>query len=237
MSNPQWFEKDPSFAWGFFGHRYNLYSSTEPHEGFKMLLNWAKEKELGYFVFTSNVDGHFQKAGFDPDAVAECHGSINFMQMADTTLSEQIWPVAKGTVYDVDMDTLRLRGDLPQGPPDSPRALARPNILMFGDWGWQPDRTHEQMQRYQEFRRRLGTECSKRHNDGNKPDVVVIEIGAGLAVPTVRYEGEDLTAKRQHYKAMLIRINPNEAQIPDKAKDISLSIGGLPALKEIEKYL
>ena len=34
----------------------------------------------GGFVYTSNVDGHFQKAGFSPDQVYEVHGSIGWMQ-------------------------------------------------------------------------------------------------------------------------------------------------------------
>ena len=60
MSTPHWFEDDPTFAWGFFGHRYNLYKNTEPHDGFKIILNWCRKMEEGYFAFTSNVDGHLQ---------------------------------------------------------------------------------------------------------------------------------------------------------------------------------
>ena len=39
-----------------------------------------EEFKGNYFVFTSNVDGHFQKAGFDKEKVLECHGSINHYQ-------------------------------------------------------------------------------------------------------------------------------------------------------------
>lgn len=63
VSNPAWFETDPEMAWGFFGHRYHLYNGTAPHRGFQTLLNLAQSRKDGYFVFTSNVDGHFQKAG------------------------------------------------------------------------------------------------------------------------------------------------------------------------------
>ena len=31
MANPKWFELDPSLAWGFYGHRLNLYRQTIPH--------------------------------------------------------------------------------------------------------------------------------------------------------------------------------------------------------------
>lgn len=75
MANPFWFENKPRLAWGFYGHRLNLYKATKPHQGFDILLKWSKTKPGGYFVFTSNVDGHFQKAGFDENHIEEVHGS------------------------------------------------------------------------------------------------------------------------------------------------------------------
>jgi NAD-dependent SIR2 family protein deacetylase len=60
-ANPANFEDDPAFGWGFYGHRLNLYRETEPHDGFKIILNWCKEKKVKYFIVTSNVDGHFKK--------------------------------------------------------------------------------------------------------------------------------------------------------------------------------
>ena len=67
ISNPVWFQRDPEQAWGFFGHRLNLYRATAPHAGFEILRRWGESRPLGYFVFTSNVDGHFQRAGFSPE--------------------------------------------------------------------------------------------------------------------------------------------------------------------------
>ena len=29
MANPTWFNSKPEFAWGFYGHRLNLYRETE----------------------------------------------------------------------------------------------------------------------------------------------------------------------------------------------------------------
>ena len=64
MANTQWFQKDPEFAWGFYGHRLGLYRTTVPHAGFGLLRAWASRMKHGAFVFTSNVDGQFQRAGF-----------------------------------------------------------------------------------------------------------------------------------------------------------------------------
>src|SRR5438094_9780929 len=40
IANPSWFERDPALAWGFYGHRLNLYRRTQPHEGFAILRRW-----------------------------------------------------------------------------------------------------------------------------------------------------------------------------------------------------
>ena len=37
LANPRWFQQDPALAWGFYGHRLNLYRTTRPHEGFGRL--------------------------------------------------------------------------------------------------------------------------------------------------------------------------------------------------------
>src|SRR5215831_17802417 len=50
MSTPHWFDSDPPLAWGFFGHRLNLYRSATPHAGFDILRRWGERLPLGYFV-------------------------------------------------------------------------------------------------------------------------------------------------------------------------------------------
>ena len=121
-STPRWFDSDPHFAWGFFGHRLNLYRNTQPHRGFSILRRWGESKESGYFIFTSNVDGQFQKAGFSEDKVVECHGSINFLQKVDGR--GDIWPTPSHFHVIVDEATLKADGPLPRGPPGSHSCLS-----------------------------------------------------------------------------------------------------------------
>ena len=59
MASPRWFNSDPHRAWGFYGHRLNLYRSVTPHDGFDILRQWSIENNQA-FVFASNVDGQFQ---------------------------------------------------------------------------------------------------------------------------------------------------------------------------------
>jgi hypothetical protein len=82
------------------GHRLKLYRNTNPHVGFELLKRWGESMRRGYFVFTSNVDGQFQKAGFDDRKILECHGSIHQLQCQEPC-SIETWP-ANGFEPDVD---------------------------------------------------------------------------------------------------------------------------------------
>ena len=213
LSTPHWFRTDPALAWGFFGHRLNLYRATVPHAGFEILRRWGERLPLGYFVFTSNVDGQFQKAGYPDDRVLECHGSIHYLQCTEQC-GRGIWP-SDGIDVDVDEATIRARSTLPSCPDCG--AVLRPNILMFGDWEWDMGRYNAQASEYENWLRRVR---------GRK--VVAIELGAGLAIPTVRCECE------QRGKA-LIRINPREADVA--AGGVSLPLAALEALTQIAALL
>jgi NAD-dependent SIR2 family protein deacetylase len=210
MSTPHWFTTDPPLAWGFFGHRMNLYRDATPHGGFAILRRWAERMPHGYFVFTSNVDGQFQKAGFPEDRVYECHGSIHHLQCVGRC-GQVIWS-SRGVRVTVDEATIRATSELPTCP--NCNGLARPNILMFGDWDWIQDRAAEQCRRYRRWLEDV---------EGRR--VVAVELGAGLAIPTVRHECEDRGQ-------VLIRINPREPEVGPSG--IPLSLGALDALQRID---
>jgi NAD-dependent SIR2 family protein deacetylase len=188
MANPARFAEHPELAWGFYGHRLKLYRETVPHEGFTILRRWADRMRLGAFVFTSNVDGQFQKAGFPDDRVHECHGSIHTLQCLECC-TQETWS-AKEFHPQINEKTSELESPMPRCPRCG--ALARPNILMFGDWGWVDVP-------YEIQRERLADWISS----VSKP--VIVELGAGRALPTVRRFSEKNARQR------LIRINPREA--------------------------
>jgi NAD-dependent SIR2 family protein deacetylase len=41
IANPKAFQQYPELAWGFYGHRLQLYLDIVPHEGFRRLLQLA----------------------------------------------------------------------------------------------------------------------------------------------------------------------------------------------------
>lgn len=194
MANPEWFESDPRLAWAFYGHRLHLYCDTVPHEGFKRLLDLSNTKKNGSFVFTSNVDGQFQKAGFREEQVMECHGSIHHLQCLDDC-QRKLWS-ADETVVTVG-EGFQAQDPLPSCPYCG--GMARPNILMFGDFGWNYSRMDAQ-------RDRLKAWMNKLENEGAK--LAIVEMGAGTAVPTVRNTSEQIS---QRFDVPLIRINPRES--------------------------
>ncbi len=213
-ANPEHFERDPAFGWGFYGHRTNLYRSTVPHAGFQIIRKWISLFALNHFVVTSNVDGQFQKAGFAEDSIQEVHGSIHHLQCL-SPCSNEIW--ANCEEIPVDSGTMRA-----QTIPKCSRCggVARPNILMFGDCSWLSDRTRRQGRAFDEF--------LTDHGGGR---TVVLEMGAGTSIPTIRYLGESLAERRS---AVLIRINPREAQAPPG--QISISARAVEGLKGIDSH-
>jgi len=202
MSNPKWFSEDPHFAWGFFGHRYNLYSKTLPHLGYHIMLNLAKKKKYGYFVYTSNVDGHWSKVGVPDNKLTECHGSIHYLQCTKEC-SFDIWPATNNfTNIDVNEKTFRASNPLPMCK--NCNNLARPNILMFDDSSWIWKRNETQYNEFLKWKRNLKLQ------DNIK--LVVIEVGAGKDIPTIRNLSENIV---QDFKGSLVRINLRDFDVPN----------------------
>lgn len=215
MAQPDWFHRSPQLAWAFYGHRLNLYRATAPHAGFRQLLAVAALKPHGYFVFTSNVDGHFQKAGFAPDRIVECHGSIHHFQCY-RPCGDGIWDAA-AEVVTVNEDAFEALPPLPFCPWCG--ALARPNVLMFGDGSWNPGRTSVQQATLQNWLRGLKQAGAK---------LAVVEFGAGTAVPIVRLHSEMVA---NDLNAVLIRINPREADVP--SGELGLCLNAAEAIQLI----
>ncbi len=213
----------------------------------------------GAFVFTTNVDGQFQKAGFAAGRICEIHGSIHHLQPADPAAVLHEWqqagaaaqqPVAGNKVVhtvhgaplittaddvrlEVDEHSLTVPSDaLPLWPSPSGGSsseLARPNIKMFCDESFVVGRQRHQVQAFKDW-------VGAAFGTGG---TVVLDVGSGTAVPTARLTSEQIAAQ---LRVPLIRINPREAQVPaacgvspDDA--ISLECGALEGLSLIQEHL
>jgi hypothetical protein len=92
---------------------------------------------------------------------------------------------------------------------------------MFGDYTWNENRTACQEENFSDFLRAH-----------NRERLVVIEIGAGTAIPTIRNLSERLG---KSYNATVIRLNPREPFISDP--HISLACRALEGLSGIDEVL
>lgn len=87
---------------------------------------------------------------------------------------------------------------------------------MFGDGGWL------------QFRERIQNHAMKKWLEKVERPVVV-ELGAGTTIPTVRMLGQSIDAP-------MIRINAREAQVT-RSYDVSLPMGAMEGLRGIEAEL
>jgi hypothetical protein len=92
---------------------------------------------------------------------------------------------------------------------------------MFGDFSWLSRRTRHQERNFDEFM-----------TDNRGKRLVVVEMGAGTAIPTIRFQSESL-GRQAH--ATVIRINPREAQIG--SPHLSLSVNALAGLQGISNAI
>jgi NAD-dependent SIR2 family protein deacetylase len=160
------------------------------------------------------VDGQFQKAGYEEDRVEECHGSIHHFQCT-RPCAGAIWDAHDVTVQ-VDEETFRAQEPLPRCT--NCGGLARPNVLMFGDWSWISTRTEVQTSQRSTWLKQIS---------GARLRLAVVEIGAGEAVATIRRQSEFIA---RAYGATLIRINPRNYTVP-RERDVSVPLGAAEGIK------
>lgn len=190
------FHVRPLEAWNFYITRLMNYSKLEPHRGYRDLLKIDKDM----FVVTSNVDGHFERSGWDVDRLYEIHGNLKWIQCSDHCCDDtQPMPT-----FDAPLESLE---DAPHCPHCG--SVSRPVVMMFEDAWFVGTHALAQSKNYLKWA------------DGKKK-IVGIEIGAGTAVPSIRMFGEQQT------KA-LVRINPNDYDIY-RRYDISIPEGAVKGI-------
>lgn len=215
VMNPKSLEDKPEYIWQLFVKRMKEYIETDPHKGFFLLKKWIERFQLDYFITTSNIDGHFQKAGFDELRIRELHGSIFYFQCS-IPCKKHIWKVD----YDLQQLDKEIRAKKYPRCPNCGE-MARPNIYMFRDNTFLPNRDNQQKQRFNQFL-----------DENENKSIVVFEIGSGPNVQSIRKNTRMLGLK---YGAKIIRINPKDAKI--KEPHVGVDLGALEALTKIDNYL
>jgi NAD-dependent SIR2 family protein deacetylase len=216
LANPSLFHTDPSLAWGFYGHRMTLYKNAIPHKGFSILKKWASKINNNIFIYTTNVDKQFDKAGFDNDRIVEVHGDIQTLQC---TTSCGYGRFSEDLNLKIDTNTMRVVGDLPSCP--NCGSMIRPNIMMFNDWSFNDGTPIEQFGRFQKWINTLPNE-----------KLAILEIGVGTKIPVVRIQCEMLSS---FLNVPVIRINLNECNMTQNS--IGLKMKAIDALVQLDRII
>jgi len=200
-----------------------------------------------FYVFSSNVDAHFHTAGFAADEIFEIHGNIENWQCGEQC--EKVTHKApKDFQFVVDQTTMIAKDDakIVEEEPKSgilwcnhPRCMkckryARPHVLMFGDYACLQIKSNA----YDTWRRAV----SNLANSKNAYNIVILEIGAGDRVPTVRHNSKAFTeAFDNPEKVTLIRINLDLPKVVQSLSQfcvpISIKSTGLTALLKINEKI
>ncbi|MDX2304414.1 MAG: Sir2 family NAD-dependent protein deacetylase [Microscillaceae bacterium] len=215
IMTPQFILENPVMMWKRFCKGHHRLKETAPHDGYFILKNWLKSLELDHFVITSNVDRQFCEAGFDPELLYEVHGASGFLQCT-LPCWDKVWQSDYSIYHYVAELTL---DNLPTCP--NCGALVRPNIYIFKDRTFVPSRIQAQRQRWEAFLQ------SNQHKK-----MLVLEIGAGPTIKTIRHISRQLKNK---YQAQVVRINPHDAEI--EAPGIALPMSALDALRSLDELI
>ncbi len=193
-----WFERDPLQAWGYYATLIDRARQAAPPAGLASLMRGAARMPRGAFVFTSCIDGRFQRGRVAEERIVECRGSLEHLQCAKPCCAAT-WPVAATLGLNIDPVALRAAGEVPRcvrcgGP-------ARPNVrLAENDATWSSGRTLAQQVRYRAWLASLA-----------RGRFVVIALGPHTGASAVGEAAEELAAAG---RVPLIAINPSGSQPP-----------------------
>jgi len=215
LMKPAAFKEKPELAWGLIGSRMNQYDRMPPHIGFSVLKELVNQKE--HFIVTSNIDEHFQKAGFNSERIFEFHGSIYNTQCM-YHLECEVW---KTPYIKLEPDGITSYPPFPVCPVCN--SDCRPNIHLFDDDLFSPFISAEQQFRYMDWREYISVECCS---------IVALEIGAGETLPTIRRYAERFAG----VDYPLIRINPKDSNT-SLPNHISIPLNAQESLLRIQDYI
>jgi NAD-dependent SIR2 family protein deacetylase len=220
------------------------YENRQPHLGYSIMEQWCKGKIQGleakaetgdndispWWIYSSNVDGHFHRFECFKNTVCEIHGRASEFRCS-SAIGYNMKKKRSGVQWNKWNDNVKSNVEcnctiLPaQYFFEHSQSLImecmycslpmRPNVLMFHDTDENVLSDIEvQRNRYQEWEEHVETRVVE---DGL--NFVVLELGAGTNVPAVREESEEVFKDclerikgnpRSKGNVTLIRINPKD---------------------------
>lgn len=254
--------------WLNFSHTYR---NTKPHIGYQLMNQWcsggllpnlARASDLSpWWVYTSNVDGHFSLFDSFDEKVCEIHGSASdFICSSRIGYSDGSPRLGKDWEYwnkrasecrfkRSNISRLRIRDDMIKDGLllcENCQLPLRPNVLMFNDTDENVLKgISTQRHKYQAWESRVEDAISQQSSN-----LVILELGCGTTVPAVRQESEEVLldcsriiesqSEKSKGSVCLIRINPKVSEVMTGQKfdeSISIQSNAKEALEEIHFWL
>lgn len=197
--------------WGYWSKHSMLNRFLPPALPlYRQLYDTVKKKE--YFILTTNVDHQFQKAGFPTERIFATQGDYGCIQCEKGCHPK---------IYDAEdlfrqMDQARHDCLIPSCMvPKCPVCGGNMTMHLRCDSYFVEDENwHEAAGRYGDFLRGM---------TGKKG--VLLELGVGFNTPTIiRFPFEKMV--RENNNLSLIRLNRNEAVVPESFGNRAIGIGG-----------
>ena len=278
MCNPFKLTEEPFKFQKFWLNFTRSYMDTKPHIGYEILDQWCNGGRLKnlkrsnnndcisvpWYVYTSNVDNHFNRFSSFKETLCAIHGSalqfrcacgIGYADGQPRMGNEwDKWNEQMTSCTDTcKQTTVQMSPSILQDISNSDNIFSctfcnqpmRPNVLMFHDTDVNVLREiNSQRERYQAWEALVEEEVAK-----NNMNLVILELGCGTKVPAVREESEEVlldTAKKiKSHKGStgtvcLIRINPKDAEIVVEGEGldtISIPSTAAYALQKIDSLL
>lgn len=184
-------EKWAFFAKMIFLNRFN----KEPLKLYQEIYCLIKEKD--YFVITTNVDGQFEKAGFEKERVFETQGDYAYLQCENACHNKLYYN------YDLVNEWLKNTKDckIPSNlVPKCPVCGGNMEMNLRKDANFvQDENWYKQDKRYGEFL-----------NKSQDKNLLLLEIGVGFNTPgIIRFPFEQMVYNNIHTN--LVRINKDYA--------------------------
>lgn len=196
FSTPAMFDSRTSKeAWQYWRWRIlraQVCPASDYHDLMKIVSFFGEDK---CFVKTSNCDSLHIKAGMPEASVEEIHGALRHMQCSDRCTAN-ISTVDSSFLTHLELDESWIPTC------DNCLKCLRPNVVIFNDNKISMKGLNEQYERFSRFQKLF--EVGQRQVNG-----IVLEIGAGVVVSSIRHGAEQLGAL---CLGGLVRINPSSEE-------------------------
>ncbi|EFC39044.1 Sir2 NAD-dependent protein deacetylase [Naegleria gruberi] len=224
--------------YGFWVNCAQSYLNTPSHSGYQILKDWKQllyskkeiqkefnEKQIeilsasqwwkenckiasNMFIYSSNVDNHFSRY-FEKEEIYNIHGHALNWQCGNHCNEDCVWNFTKQLQnIIINQETLQIDNEkLKELKCEKCQHASMPNVLMFGDLG-QYIRNTEEEDRY------IAWECSVEtfsKESSTKFPFIILELGCGLTVPSVRRENECVLLDCD--ESYLIRVNLGQEEL------------------------